>query len=169
MENSFVKWFASYQNQDENAVKKLLEDRSAIYFLMTWSIFETVCFGNFMKYKDVEKLPKKVVERKGFDREVFDASIKHFHCRYQDKELYKNLIFEAKNDNEKVKNILQKDLSQVCDHEAILLLTFVIYRYRNNIFHGNKGVSGWLKFTTEINHCSSCMQNFIDLLKSTDN
>ncbi|MFN8489450.1 MAG: hypothetical protein U0350_17845 [Caldilineaceae bacterium] len=165
MEDFFVKWFADYLDEEEKAVRILLQDKSALSFLMTWSIFETICFGNYMKYKDVQEFPKRVIAKAGFARHMFDEAITHFHSRYQDKQLYKNLIFEARNDSEDVKTMLNKNLSQVSDNEGICLLTFVVYRYRNNIFHGNKGVSSWLQFTTEINLCSKSMQNFIDLLK----
>ncbi len=165
VQSSFTKWFAKYLKQDSRDIESLLRHKSAVYFLMTWSIFETVCFGNYMKFSDVKGLPKKIVVSPNFDRTTFDKALSHFHRRYQDSKLYGNLIFESKNDDNDSKNILGKALSEITDTEAIHLITFVIYRYRNNIFHGNKGVSGWLNFTTEIDYCSDSMQKLIDVLK----
>ena len=37
----------------------------------------------------------------------------------------------------------------------------VVYRFRNNMFHGNKGVASWLRYREQIALCVLAMQEFI--------
>ena len=43
----------------------------------------------------------------------------------------------------------------------VFFLTFVVYRFRNNIFHGNKRVDAWLRFQPQIQDCIRVMQIMI--------
>ena len=43
------------------------------------------------------------------------------------------------------------------------MLLVVVYRFRNNIFHGNKGVDSWLQYRPQIEKCTNVMQHLITL------
>ncbi len=45
--------------------------------------------------------------------------------------------------------------------KAVKFALCIIIRYRNNMFHGNKGVSSWLAYRQQINDCTCLMQHFI--------
>jgi hypothetical protein len=92
--------------------------------------------------------------------ESLQEPVAHFHGRYQDKKLFKNLMHEDK--REVLAGLLAKDLATLSYCEKINMLLIVIHRFRNNIFHGNKSVKSWLTYKVQINLCITAMQTFID-------
>lgn len=156
----FDQWFAKYLGTNAREITCLLGDKTAIRFLIAWSIFETSCFGGFAKDNDIEDFVKGLVGTKGFQpSELMDAA-KHFHERYQDKTLYRHLIY-VKKSYPQLESIRHKDFTSLSDFELVYFVIFVVYRYRNNIFHGNKGVASWLEFRPQIKLCIKVMQVFI--------
>ncbi|MDO8464205.1 MAG: hypothetical protein Q7S46_02990 [Gallionella sp.] len=154
--DDFDQWFANYLAQDASEVACLLNDKTATRFLIVWSIFETSCFA---KYKDIEDVAKYLVGTAGFQPSELMVAANHFHNRYQDKELYGNLMWKQK--SPKLEAILSRGFAALSADEIAFLTIFVVYRYRNNIFHGNKGVASWLKFQDQIKLCIKVMQTLI--------
>ena len=161
MTDTFDRWFASYLHHDELQVARLLKDKTATRFLITWSIFESDCFSGFVQFKEINDYSNKIIVNSKFKREKFVEFLRYFHNRYQDPQLYENLMHTQK--SAEVKQILKKDMSVLTHSEEIFFLVTVVYRYRNNIFHGNKGVSSWLKFREQIDLCRNIMQELINI------
>ena len=157
---AFDQWFASYLDKDQATVRRLLDDKSANQFLMVWSIFESDCFEGYIRLDDISDYSKRVTSRNPALALELASTAKYFHARYQDKQLYKNLMHKQK--LEPMSQILLKNFDTLEADEIVFLLVVVVYRYRNNIFHGNKGVSSWLQFTEQINKCRLIMQKLID-------
>ena len=89
-----------------------------------------------------------------------DIEFQYFYERYQNDELYKNLIHDDNYDD--IKNILKTDKSNITNKDKLFLLLYVVYRYRNNIFHGNKGVRSWIKYIVQIEKCVKVMIIMLD-------
>jgi hypothetical protein len=156
---NFDKWFASYLHQDESQVELLLRDKTAMRFLIAWSIFESKCFEGFAKINKLSNFAKQLSESRHFDFSALHETVAHFHNRYQDKQRYKNLMHDQR--SVELEEILLKKLSDLGTYDITLMLLIVIYRFRNNIFHGNKGVQSWLVYREQINLCINAMQSFI--------
>ncbi len=62
--------------------------------------------------------------------------------------------------------LLAKSVNRLSDAESVFLLSFVVYRFRNNIFHGNKGVNSWLSYTEQIELCIRSMMAFVNHAES---
>ena len=163
MPNTFEKWFASYLKQDESEIRVLLNNKIAIRFLIIWSIFEAKYFNGFMQVNKIKNCSNAIIGKSCFNITKYSNALEHFHKRYQDKRIYKNLMHGQK--SKELDNILHKDIRSLSSNESIYFLLFVIYRYRNNIFHGNKGVSSWLRYEEQIEHCIKVMQLFLELEK----
>jgi hypothetical protein len=54
--------------------------------------------------------------------------------------------------------LLERPFDEPTSEDKVFLLVSVVYRYRNNIFHGNKGVESWLHYREQIQHCLQSMQ-----------
>ncbi|HCE68278.1 MAG: hypothetical protein A2X82_03590 [Geobacteraceae bacterium GWC2_55_20] len=156
---TFDQWFAKYLDQDEHQVEVLLCDKTAIRFLIAWSIFESKCFRGFAKINELSDFAKTFSERHDFDFAALQVPAALFHIRYQDKQLYKNLMHSQQ--SKELESVLIKEFCNLNSYEITLMLLIVIYRFRNNIFHGNKGVKSWLVFGEQINLCINAMQSFI--------
>lgn len=155
----FDHWFANYLGQDERQVEILLRDKTAIRFLIAWSLFETSCFGGSAEVKKLKTFAKDLIGTKGFQPIKLVDAADHFHERYQVKEFYGNLMWEQ--ESSQLNSILLKKFESLSADEIVFFVIFVVYRYRNNIFHGNKGVASWLKFKPQIKLCIKVMQTLI--------
>ena len=154
MDKEFLKWLSKYLGSDEKETKKLLDNELSRYFLIVWSIYEAKCFrGKFNEFV------KGIIGT--IDANRINDSAEYFHKRYQDKKKYQNLI-HGKNGDPTFDEILKKQYADLTVEKKIFLLTFVTYRYRNNIFHGNKGISSWLKYDKQIKKCIYVLQEFIN-------
>ncbi len=159
MDKEFLKWLSEYLEADEKETKELLDNEMVRYFLIVWSIYEAKCFKGFVKVDKFNEFAKRIAER--IDANRINDSAEYFHKRYQDKKKYQNLM-HGKNQNSSFDKILKKAYTNLTVEEKIFLLTFVTYRYRNNIFHGSKGISFWLKYDEQIKKCIYVLQEFIN-------
>ena len=108
-----------------------------------------------------------------YDRELkkdLDPIINRFFIRYNlsnDENNPRLIKLQPEKDvNDYYKRILRKnDFKDVTTQEKISLLLFVIYRYRNNIFHGAKSIDQWSQYTDQINDCLIGMMNIADCMK----
>lgn len=155
----FDQWFANYLGRDVLQVERLLSDKTATRFLIAWSLFETSCFGGFAKVEKFDAFATDLVDTKGFKLGELTDDASYFHDRYKNEELYGNLMWDQK--SPQLNSILFKDFESLSADEIMFFVIFVVYRYRNNIFHGNKGVASWLKFQDQIKLCIEVMQTLI--------
>lgn len=156
---TFENWLAEIFGQDESEVGELLSNKIAVKFLIAWSIFEGRCFKQFMKASDIQPFAERLISNEEFDASLICEHAKYFHERYQDEALYKNLIYDMPSD--KINLILKLPFDKLNAVQTVQFSTFVVYRFRNNIFHGNKGVHSWLNFATQIEQCVLIMQRLI--------
>ena len=156
----FQSWLADRWKTELDSVVKILADPMAVHFLISWSIFESSFFVGKDGFPTKIEAFTKSYPAEGRDEQLLQA-VRHFHQRYQDRNLYDNLMHTQKC-NRLESLIYQREFDDLNAEEQIFLLVWVIYRYRNNIFHGNKGVRSWLRYRKQIGLCVSVMQVMID-------
>ncbi|WP_157659166.1 hypothetical protein [Thauera butanivorans] len=160
--DSFTKWLADLLKQPEVQVERFLRDKDALHFLIAWSIFESKCFTGFLRATDLYNFSKRISDE-GFEHETISSAANHFHQRYQDSERLRNLLHDKtpQKVTERFKQVLSKNISDITPSESIYLVSVVVYRFRNNIFHGRKKVDSWLRYGEQIRICTESMQHFI--------
>lgn len=156
----FESWLARLFDEDVADIKTFLANKRALHFLISWSLFESKCFNGFMRKGDIDAFAKNADADTSFDKTEILKHANSFHNRYQDKTLYGNLLY--KDSCPRMDALLKLPYEKLDPEDAIYLATFTVYRYRNNIFHGNKGVSSWLQFEDQIDHCTEVMKTLID-------
>lgn len=157
--SDFDAWFADHLEQSQIQVEQLLRDKTAVRFLIAWSLLETGCFHGFAKGKELEKHCRRIADDEGFNFSTLTPILEHFHTRYQDEQNYSNLMHG--NNHPDIKPLLCRSSDSFSRFEKVFFLVSVVYRYRNNIFHGSKGVGSWLKFKPQIERCIQVMQVLI--------
>ena len=121
---------------------------TVLQFLMTWSLFEAKCFDGRATFPGIDGFCERLAEQGGFDSvAIFDDSC-YFHSRYQDGELYGHLMH--KQESLRMESILKSEFASLPPEDVLFVVAVVVIRYRNNIFHGNKGVESWLAFRPQI-------------------
>jgi hypothetical protein len=161
---SFAFWLSRLFGHSESQVRQLLKDETALHFLIAWSLLESKCFGGYMNANNIEAYAKN--KSTTLDLSNLRNIGSYFHGRYQNKNLFNNLmhakkIKKIKPEEERLVSLLGRPYSELTAEDVIFFITFVIYRYRNNIFHGNKGVTSWLMYREQIQFCIQVMQVMI--------
>lgn len=160
----FNSWLADYLQQSEVEVIKLLEDKTATQFLITWSLLELAYFQGFVGLEKINGFALQKAEDGDLILGELDELVHFFHNRYQNDEYYRRLMHNK--NCERMEILRKKDFSKFSSSEKIYFAMVVIYRYRNNIFHGNKGVDSWLKYKECILNCIGMMQLLIPIPKN---
>lgn len=147
---------------DISKIESALRDSKAFEFMILWSVLETKLFNTFCRNKSTLW---DYSRKNPLASEDIDDIIAYFHNRYKihngtKNEDYKHLIHQE--DPTDINCILSKDYSGLDNRERIYLILYTIYRYRNNIFHGNKGVDAWGMYSDQIEKCVDAMIFFID-------
>lgn len=130
---------------------------------MAWSIFEAKCFAGYLKAGCLRKFARRVCSE-GFKVDAISAPVAHFHQRYKDGGTLGNLLHDKKTLGPVVsefKRCISTPLSDLGFEDQVFLVSFVVYRFRNNMFHGNKRVQSWLRFREQISLCTFSMQQFV--------
>ncbi len=165
---SWIKKAVEFKSDEE--LKRIYQNPLAINFLLVWTKFKTINFKGFMQFKHIKNFSKeKSIE--GLD---LNGYVKYFYNRYINTYNEENgrvrllrlcRLEKCKNKNicnEKecrIKDILSKKNEDLTQEEKLYFLTYVVYRYRNNIFHGSKGTDGWLiKYEEPIKKCTEIMR-----------
>jgi len=157
MTETLIIWLAKHFNVKEEQIKKDINFENVAGFLIIWTIFEQKAFEGYMAYKEIKKFADK--NAAAITNEIRKIA-ESFHDRYQDSTKYKKLRHGDNHDD--VKNILKKQKEELTDNEKMQLALYVLYRYRNNIFHGNKGARSWSEYHDQIDQCVRIMAFVID-------
>lgn len=155
---SFETWLATLLKVSEAEIRHLLHDQTATQFLITWSLFESKCFGGYARLEDIDTIAERLIKQGAWSGSLKPAA-EHFYKRYQDKDLLRTLLYKQKCGP--FLECLRKPFEVLSQQEILFLLLVTVYRYRNNIFHGNKGVKSWLLYEEQIKLCSQTMQTLI--------
>jgi len=150
-------WLAKYLGITKEQVEREINHENVSGFLIVWTIFEQKAFNGFIDYSKISSFTKK--NYPAITNEIINIS-ESFFDRYQDRTSYKNL----RHDENKIEinNILKKKKTDLTNQENMQLSLYVLYRYRNNIFHGNKGARSWSRYITQIDQCVKIMTFVID-------
>lgn len=156
---TFESWLADLFGQSEFEVERLLRNRCAIHFLIAWSMFEGTCFSGFMRHENIDGFSERIIVDEEFNENCLSEAVEYFHKRYKNNDNYRRLMHRQK--CSELDEIIAKPIGTLTPFEAVFLATWVVYRYRNNIFHGNKGVESWLRYEPQIKLCTGIMQVFV--------
>jgi len=161
---TFENWLGQLLGQSEIEIQRLLADENATHFLLAWSLFESKCFSSDLKASKLSAFASDCVES---NRNILESLIKpaqHFHARYQDKKKLANLMPNDKTPAwmiKEFKKLIGVAFNNLTEEQVVTLVAFVVYRFRNNMFHGAKGIASWLRFQEQIRLCIEALQVFV--------
>jgi hypothetical protein len=153
---NFASWLGELLGQPEHATRRLLNDKSALHFLLAWTLFESKCFNGYVQEKEIQKYANLVADESELQFHELTHIAEYFHHRYQNKKLLRNLLHQKQ--SAPLQALLEKPMPSLAKSEIVYLVVFVLYRFRNNMFHGNKGIESWLHFKEQIDRCTKAMQ-----------
>ena len=151
-------WLANFYETDTRNITSLLDCQVATTYLLIWPVMEQNLFSGFMKQ---DKIAETATRYTLYYSEMnIEEDVKYFYDRYQNRRFFRNLKHGSY--HTEVDDILKKRYNVLSPTEKLHLMIFVVYRYRNNIFHGSKGINSWLQFSEQIEKCISFMMKIVD-------
>ena len=156
-----TEWLAVQFDTKTWNIKDLLQTQNATVYLRIWPIMEHKVFNGFMKGKSIDPVSELMGEY--FDEMNSEEKVRYFHNRYQDAEKYRHLTGSMK--YESMEKALAKNYSELTNTEKMIVMMTTVYRYRNNIFHGNKAIGEWNRYSKEIEYCTEFMMSVVDVYK----
>ena len=150
-------WLAKHFAITPEQVERDIRYKDVSGFLIIWTIFEQKAFKGFIDYSKISSFAK--INCSVITGEIVNIS-ESFFDRYQNHASYNNL--RHRENRAEINNILKKKKTDLTNEEKMKLALYVLYRYRNNIFHGNKGARSWNIYVTQINQCVKIMTFVID-------
>ena len=165
-ENQFcvetIRWLAEHLGADASGIEAIFNESNAKLFMFIWPVFEKEVFDRDVKLGKIESKTSDYLVYLDIS-ELEDISKRfyrrYFNCSYY----YTNLINpDEKKYNKIIDGILRKGYNDIEPHEKLYFLFFVAYRYRNNIFHGNKDILNWDNNEEQIRDCITFMIKIIE-------
>ena len=104
-------------------------------FTLLWNLLENICFKNYVKIDKINDLIDSKIDKFNENNETFRETFKYFYTRYQNENKLRAL-----NLNRPMKELAIKILNNTYTdkNNKLKFIMAVIYRYRNNLFHGEK-------------------------------
>ena len=131
-------------------------------FSLLWNILEGKHFGTSFSVGGAEKL----VNNTTFNNDAFQSHLKYFRERYVEAG-HTNYRFPYLNlrPNDK-QNLVEAVLLNTTNDEKhiILALLIIVYRYRNNLFHGTKEIDEIVHQDGNFSCANSFLMTFLDHL-----
>ena len=156
-------WLADYLPSHKEWPEKMLDSKCAAGFLLVWPIYEQKLFAGFLEGKEIKDYARHYMTF--YDELDVDDIAKEFHLRYQNPHHRKGMNLRGAN----LLPILNKPFKALTDYEKTHFLMHIVFRYRNNIFHGNKRIDEWEFYEKEINYCLQFMMALLQCAKDHQN
>lgn len=154
-----IKWLNEYLGIELHSSKII----SGLTFSLMWSLFENkVCNTNF-NLNDV----KNEIEIHGIAPDIFQDEINFFKLKKQNYSGdYYQYGLTLPNNNQfrqLVIDLLEENPQN--DEDKICGLIYIIFRLRNNLFHGNKEITNMEYNEDNFENSNSVIQKFLEKIK----
>lgn len=103
-------------------------------FSIIWNIFETKFFEQDAKQAKIESVADEY--KKKLDLSIYEDTCKFFHNRYKSADFLKGLF--TKDEDALFSSIRNTDYDKIDTKDKIYFVLTVAFRFRCNLFHGNK-------------------------------
>lgn len=140
MEKGFneIKWMQGYVNELID-ISRLDNIRN---FLLFWNIFESKVCRNHAHVESICNRVDELVNKRNFNFEDYKEFYDYFKARYVESgkvnHRFYHLSFRRPDKEDLVKRVLESDNCN--EREVIKALLIIVYRFRNNLFHGKKRI-----------------------------
>lgn len=144
---------------------KLDEQIAILRFLLLWSLFEKEVLNLRGNAQTIVKAAKQWAENELLTEEIFESQIYYFRNRYyhhgEYTEHFKNLNLRPRDCPQLVKKVLRNLDTNPDEVSAAVLI--IVYRIRNNLFHGEKWSYGLHGQLDNFNHANAALMKAIKL------
>ena len=143
-----------------------LEEREAIeHFTLLWSLFEARALNFDASCRAIDALARQWIADNWVDFDVFAEPLAYFQDRYFENGVptrhFEFLNLRPNDQPNRVRAVLSRNNQTPADCLSALLI--VVYRLRNNLFHGEKWVYGLRDQRTNFEHASEVLMRALEI------
>jgi len=142
-----------------------LEREAITHFALLWSFFEARLLNNSANSYAILALTHKWSSQGCLDQTTFESSLQYFQQRYYpnntESQYFSSLNLRNNDCPDLVKAVLKYDNQNQADRVAVLLI--IVFRLRNNLFHGNKWADGIRGQLENFSHANSTLMNALSM------
>lgn len=116
-------------------------------FTLLWNLFETFACNKSADNNSISNAVELINSRETISTKLIEDHLEYFSNRYfntdgTQKDIFNGLKFRDGNNDQAVKERVRLVLTKEEDdpQEILKALLFILYRFRNNLFHGEKEV-----------------------------
>ncbi len=154
-------WLSSYLQTPINRD----EIQQVLNFCLMWNLFESKVFDCSADPNKIKDAVANLSSDKKLHVTAFENSLEYFRSRYfangQESQRYADLKFRANDSEPLVRNVLDGSSSEPT--EVIQCLLLVVWRLRNNLFHGMKGLSHLTGQNENFEHANNVLARFLEI------
>lgn len=160
-----INWLNNYFANQEQINEHDLS--SVLYFSLMWNMFESLACG---RNASIRVMEGKVNDLHADDKlrpEDFAEYVTYFQNRYLDNgvfnERFERLRLRPGDRRDLVESVLTGQTKAI--NEVVLALLIIVYRFRNNLFHGEKDIYKLQYQIDNFKTANRLLATFLDLLK----
>lgn len=135
-QETVLEWLTIFFQSDGNLEE--VDINSIKDFSLLWNAFE----GTFANRRFAINRIEQRINQKNFDQENYNEFLNYFIKRYvengQTNERFPHLNFRPNDRENLVRDVLLGNNQNL--NSIVLAITIIVYRYRNNLFHGEKDI-----------------------------
>ncbi len=157
--------FMNWLNELDPDFPNLIDDEAQVFaeFLFLWSLFEAKALKN--NKETILESSVRWADHCRLTAQTFGTELTYFRDRYvSDGELndrFGYLNFSNRDKKELVREVLIGNSKEPSNCAAAVL--FIVYRYRNNLFHGLKSPYDYRGQLVNFKHANSALKQAIEL------
>ena len=141
---------------------------SVLQFCLMWSLFESKICEKHASVGKMKSFTKRLDKTKALKQKNFNPYLLYFQKRYLDngKTNYRfNELRISSVNRDHVESVLKKEETE--NTSVILALLIIVYRLRNNLFHGEKPIITLHDQNINFNIANHFLAEVLDLHKNT--
>lgn len=132
-------------------------------FALLWNLFEGRVCENQACVKTFKRITQNLASSPKLEKLV-DKSVSFYRCRYvtgqETNSRFNGLKFRRNDQRARVESVLKGEVDKF--GEKVFALLIIVYRIRNNIFHGLKSASIWDDQAKNISEASRVLSLIIE-------
>jgi hypothetical protein len=156
---------SSHLNCEEGHIKTVLKHENAVIFFMLWASVESKHFLTRANFDLLKAFSKEHHESfYNLNIKSIESTFDYFFNRYQNDVLRQNLLNCNGRSNGKLDIFFAETIAKpnTNEYEKVLFILCVVFRFRNNIFHGVKEFKKWSDYSEPIGHCNAVLSQLLN-------
>lgn len=134
-----ITWINDYYHNSQVDPILVTDIEKVLRFSLMWNLFESeICNMLFQDCK-IKDIINALITKDILNLKEFEDCIEYFRARYKDENKLQALAFRPDKKAQEMKSVVEQFITntekKASDIEAII---YIIYRLRNNMFHGLK-------------------------------